>query len=138
MQWSDVTRRQTSKTLRQFGILCLVIFGGWAAWRFAGGQRGLVTSLLAGASVLLGMLGLLMPNALQPIFTAWMTLAFPLGWAISRLLLAVLYYGLFTPIGLVFRLRNRDVLRIRQKSPAGSYWTAKSRRSDVSDYLRQF
>jgi hypothetical protein len=138
MQWSDVTRRQTSKTLRQFGILCLVIFGGWAVWRFSAGQRGLATSLLAGASVLLGVLGLLKPNALQPIFTAWMTLAFPLGWLISRVLLAILYYGVFTPIGVVFRLRNRDVLRIRHQSSAGSYWTPKASRNDVSDYLRQF
>ena len=138
MQWSDVTRRQTSKTLRQFGMLCVVIFGGWAAWRFADGQRGPVTSLLAGAGVLLGVVGLLKPNALRPIFTAWMTLAFPLGWLISRLLLASLYYGLFTPIGVIFRLRNRDVLRIRHKSTAGSYWISKTARSDVSDYLRQF
>ena len=138
MQWSDVTRRQTSKMLRQFGILCLVIFGGWAAWRFAQGQRGLVTTLLAGASMLLGMLGLLKPSALQPIFTAWMTVAFPLGWLISRLLLASLYYGVFTPIGLFFRLRRRDVLRIRHKTSAGSHWTAKTGRADVSDYLRQF
>jgi len=138
MQWSDVTRRQTSKTLRQFGVLCLVVFGGWAAWRLAEGERGLVTSLLAAASVLLGVVGLLKPNALQPIFTAWMTLAFPLGWVISRLLLATLYYAVFTPIAMVFRLRNRDVLQIRHQSSAGSYWTAKPGRSDVSDYLRQF
>ena len=138
MQWSDVTRRQTSKTLRQFGILCLVIFGGWAVWRFAAGHRGLVTSFLAGASALLGLLGLLKPNALQPIFTAWMTVAFPVGWLVSRLLLATLYYAVFTPIGVFFRLRHRDVLRIRHKSSVGSYWTVKPGRSDVSDYLRQF
>ena len=138
MQWADVTRRQTSKTLRQFGILCLAVFGGWAVWRFGDGQRGPATALLAAASVLLGVLGLLKPNALQPIFTAWMALAFPLGWLISRLLLAALYYAVFTPIAVVFRLRNRDVLRIRQKSSGGSYWTAKPGRSDVSDYLRQF
>ena len=138
MQWSDVTRRQTSKTLRQFGILCLFIFGGWAAWRLADGQRDPGTLFLAAASVLLGLLGLVRPNALQPIFTAWMTVAFPLGWLISRLLLATLFYGVFTPIGAIFRLRNRDVLRIRSRPSAASYWADKPKSDDVSDYLRQF
>lgn len=138
MQWSDVTRRQTSRTLRQFGILCLIVFGGWAAWRFANDQRGLVTTLLAGAGVLLGVVGLLKPAALHPIFTAWMTLAFPLGWLISRVLLGTLYYALFTPIAAVFRLSKRDVLRIRHRSAEGSYWVSKPARTDVSDYLRQF
>ena len=138
MQWSDVTRRQTSKTLRQFGLLCLAVFGGWATWRIAQDRRDLVTSLMGGAGVLLGALGLIKPSALQPIFTAWMTLAFPLGWMISRLLLGALYFGVFTPIALVFRLRSRDVLWIQRKSPAGSYWTSRIRPNRASDYLRQF
>ena len=138
MQWSDVTRRQTSKTLREFGLLSLAVFGAWATWRLVDGRRDLVTSLMAGAAVTLGALGLFKPNALQPIFAGWMTLAFPLGWLISRLLLATLYYGVLTPIGWVFRLRHRDVLRIRRHSSAGSYWTSRSRPNAVSDYLRQF
>ena len=40
-----------------------------------------------------------------------MVLAFPIGWTVSQVILAVMFYGLFTPIGLVFRLIGRDPLQ---------------------------
>ena len=64
----------------------------------------------------LGPLGLIWPRLLRPIYVAWMVLAFPIGWTISQLILAVMFYGLFTPIGLVFRLIGRDPL-LRARLP---------------------
>ena len=39
-----------------------------------------------------------------------MVLAFPIGWTVSQVMLAMMFFGLFTPIGLVFRLIGRDPL----------------------------
>ena len=39
-----------------------------------------------------------------------MVLAFPIGWTVSQVILLLMFYGLFTPIGLVFRLIGRDPL----------------------------
>ena len=44
-----------------------------------------------------------------------MVLAFPIGWTVSLVLLGLVYYGLFTPIGLVFRLVGRDALQLRPR-----------------------
>ena len=36
-----------------------------------------------------------------------MIVAFPIGWAVSHIMLAALFYGLFTPVALVFRTIGR-------------------------------
>jgi hypothetical protein len=63
---------------------------------------------------------------------------FPFGWAVSHLLLAILFYGLFTPLGLIFRLLGRDPLRRQRPLEQASYWTMKPAATDVRGYFRQF
>ena len=69
--------------------------------------------------------------------TGWMVAAFPIGWTISRLVIAALFVLVFTPVALVFRLAGRDALRLRRRS-APSFWIAKQRPERVESYLRQY
>jgi len=135
MQWSDVTRKQSPRTLRQFGMLCLVLFGGLAIWRWDEGRSGAAAGFTA-AAIVLGGLGAMAPRLLQPVFTAWMAVAFPIGFVVSRVLLAVLYYGVFTPVAMVFRVIGRDALRLRRGDGA-SYWASRPGRVDPASYFRQ-
>jgi hypothetical protein len=66
-----------------------------------------------------------------------MIAAFPIGWAISHLVLAILYYGLFTPVAAVFRMTGRDELNLRRPVRSDSYWSPKSTANDAAEYLRQ-
>ena len=138
MRWSDIQFRPPEKTLRQFAGLWLVSFGGLAAWEWFGRQH---TSLAIGLTVLaltLGPLGLVWPRLLQPIYVAWMVLAFPIGWTISQLIVALMFYGLFTPIGLVFRLIGRDPLHRARRPALVTYWTPKATPTDPRRYFKQF
>jgi len=92
---------------------------------------------LGGAGVGLGALGFGWPAALRPLFTAWMVVAFPIGWTVSRVLLAAVYFLLFTPLAILFRIQRRDALR-RPPSSVASYWLAKAPMSDSARYFRQF
>ncbi|MEZ5293100.1 MAG: SxtJ family membrane protein [Vicinamibacterales bacterium] len=137
MQWSDVTRAQTPTTLRQFGLLSLVVFGGMAAWRALTGHVTTGTWVLGGVGGVLGLVGLVRPGWLGPVFTAWMAVAFPIGWVVSRVVLAVLYYLVFTPVAVVFRLMHRDALGRRRRTTA-SYWLPKPQPTDSTQYFKQF
>ena len=137
MQWSDITRAPTSRMLRQFGALCLVVFGALAAWRLSHGTRDAWTWALLVMSLGVGGLGLIWPQAVRWIFTGWLIVAFPIGWLVSRVVLAVLFFALFTPIALFFRMTGRDVLHRRRKSRT-SYWVAKPAPGDVKSYFRQY
>jgi hypothetical protein len=138
MQWSDIPFQPTRTTLRQFAGLWLVFFGGLAAWQgLARGQTTLAT-VLAVLALTVGPIGLARPEWLRPLYVVWMVLAFPIGWTVSLLMLAVMFYGLFTPIGLAFRLLGRDPLHRARRPGLATYWTPKPTPADVRRYFKQF
>ena len=138
MRWSDIPFAPDSRTLRQFAGLWLAFFGGFAAWQgIVRGRVGLAVAL-AVLAVVVGCLGLVRPSLIRPIFVGWMVLAFPIGWTISLVLLGLIYYGLFLPIGLAFRLAGRDALRLRPRPDVSTYWTPRAAPADVRRYFRQF
>ena len=137
MRWSDVTRPPTTRMLRQFAALWLVVFSGMAMARWYGGRGGAGTILLAAVAVVVGVTGLAAPRIVRPIYMGWMIAAFPIGWVVSRVMLAVVFFGVLLPISLVFRLRGRDLLWLR-RPVRESYWTAKRQTNGPETYLRQF
>lgn len=52
----------------------------------------------------------LYPNASRPLYIAQIKVGSVMGWCISRASLVVLYFCVFVPLGLVFKLARRDVL----------------------------
>ena len=138
MQWSDVSFAPSSRVLRQFAALVLVVFGSLAGWYgLVRDEPGLAIGFGVAAGVI-GPLGLIAPRAIRPIFVAWMVVAFPIGWTVSRVLLALIYYGLFTPLGLAFRFVGRDRLGRKRRPDIDTYWTPKAQPTGTNGYLRQF
>jgi len=124
------------KTLKKFGLTMavafLVIFG---IFFFRHKPAGTAYSLLI--SCLFLITGLALPVLLKPAYLAWMRLAFILSWVNTRIILAVLFYLIFTPIGLLMRLFRIDLLE-RKKQP-GSYWKKKEKvEFDPLNYERRF
>jgi hypothetical protein len=137
MQWSDIPFRPSTRILRQFAGLWILFFGGLAGWH--AGVRGnlRLAAALAALAVVVGGVGLIRPQTVRWIYVGWMILVFPIGWTVSRLLLAGLYYGLITPIGLVQRLMGRDALQLRFRERQ-TYWMDKPSPTDPRSYFRQF
>jgi hypothetical protein len=138
MRWSDIPFDPTRKTLRQFAGLWLVFFGGVALWQaLVRGRMNLGLSIGALALVV-GLAGLTRPEWVRLIYIGWMVLAFPIGWTVSQVILLLMYFGLFTPIGLVFRLIGRDPLQRARRPGIESYWTPKPAPAGVRGYFKQF
>ena len=138
MQWSDISFTPTRGTLRQFAGLCCLFLGAAACWQgFKHGNWGLAATL-GGLGLILGVSGMLQPQAISWLYVASMIAVFPIGWTVSRLILAVLFYGVFTPVGLSFRLIGRDALQRRRPPDRPTYWLPKPAPLDLGSYLRQF
>ena len=138
MRWSDIPFHPSRATLRQFAGLWLVFFGGLALWQgLVRGQTGLAT-LCAVLALTIGPLGLIRPGWIRPIYVGWMILAFPIGWTVSQVILLIMYFGLFMPIGLIFRLIGRDPLHRVRRVGVESYWAPKPAPADVRSYFKQF
>jgi hypothetical protein len=67
-----------------------------------------------------------------------MIVTWPIGWLISHLMLGAIYFGVFTPVAIVFRLIGRDPLARRFDRQASSYWEAYQPNRGLARYLRQF
>jgi hypothetical protein len=138
MQWSDATAVPSSRKLRQFAGIWILFFAGLALWQ--GWLRGHATAavVFAALAMVAGPLGLLWPRTIRWIYTGWMIAAFPIGWVVSRLVLGLMYFGVITPVALLFRLLGRDALQRRFQPEADTYWRPKPGATDVRSYFRQF
>jgi len=138
MQWSDIPFSPPRKTLRQFAGLWIAFFGGFALWEWLMRGHPTAAAIFAVLAVTVGPIGLVRPEWLRPIYVSWMVLAFPIGWTVSQVILAVMFYGLLTPIGLVFRLVGRDALHRTRRPGMETYWTSKVAPTSPGRYFQQF
>ena len=108
------------KELRTFGLMTggivAVLFGLLLPWLFSHAFP-LWPWIVAGV---LGSLGLLAPAALGPVYRLWMKFGHVMGAINTRIILGLLFYVIFTPVGLAMRLFRWDPMR-RRKSDGGSY-----------------
>ena len=137
MAFLDKHRQPGPNELRVFGAL-LALFAGLVGTLLSW-QLGLPT-----AARIVWWLGGLLALAYyavrplrRPLIRAWITVTFPLGWVISHVVLAVVYYGVFSPIGLVQRLLGRDPMQRRADPGAESYWIERTTKRDVTSYFKQ-
>ena len=106
--------------LRSFGIGVAVVAGIWGAWpRLTG------TGAIRAAGIAVGILALATalarPGALAPLFAAWMWLGRTMGRVVTPVVLAVLFYGIVTPMGLIRRTFGGDQMGRRLDPGADTY-----------------
>ena len=81
--------------------------------------------------------GMILPVLLRPVYVVWMRLAFILGWVNTRIILIIMFYLVFTPIGLLMRMFGADLLERKKKE--ATYWNNKEKTDfDPSNYERRF
>jgi hypothetical protein len=130
----EINWKPTDRQLRQFGCICLVALP-LVAWLWGGGPRLIVGLAVAGG--LLAAAGWAWPQVLRPVFLALSLMATPIGLLLGELAMLLIYFGVFLPIGLVFRVIGRDALGRRFEPEASSYWQPKKQPRDVASYYRQ-
>jgi hypothetical protein len=126
----------TIKEHRSFGLMVGGIFaviGFWPLIRHAENIR--LWAVILGS--LLVVMGLLLPGRLGPIYKAWMAIGHVLGWINTRIILGIIYYGLFTPMGLVMRVWRKDSMRRQYDETVNTYRVVRRPRP-ASHMLRQF
>jgi hypothetical protein len=128
----------TERMLRQFAGIWIPFFGAAAAIQQFLYHRHQIAVILVILAVTIGPLGLAWPRAIKPVFVGWMTLAYPVGWMVSRVILGILFLGLFTPVGWLLRKSGKDELGLKRRPHAQTYWLPKPAASDKSKYLSQF
>lgn len=116
-------RRVVRGSDRSFGLVFAVVFALIALlplwW---GGPLRIWALVVAGAFTAAALLA---PALLRPLSLLWFRIGLLLHRVVNPLLMAVLYFGVFTPMGLVLRARGKDLLNLRRDATRASYWIAR-------------
>jgi hypothetical protein len=119
---------------RSFGLTFTVAFALLAAvswWRHPA-----AVPWLAGFSALFLAVTLIRADWLLPLNRAWMRFGLLLNAIVSPIVLGVLFFGVFTPVGLLMRAMHRDPMRRKWDAATRSYWIARDPPGPSPESLR--
>ena len=75
-------------------------------------------------SIIFLILGIFNSNLLTSLNKLWMKFGLLLGKIVSPVVMAVIYFGVVTPTGLIMRILGKDILKLNKKN-YNSYWQEK-------------
>jgi len=131
-----INKNPSRRQLRVFGLAWLVFLGllGWESW--LRGRHSAAEAAWALAAVV-PLAGLLSPRFLRSVHLAMSYATYPIGFVVSRVVLALVYYLALTPIGLTMRLFRYDPLSRRFDPKARSYWIRRDATKTTESYFQQ-
>ena len=108
---------------RSFGIVFFVVFLIIATYPLINGDGLRLWSLII--SIVFLFLGLLNSKILNPLNKLWFKFGIFLGKIISPLIMGIIFFLVVTPIGLIMRLLNKDLLNLKFNNN-NTYWIEKT------------
>jgi hypothetical protein len=128
----------SARDLKWFGLILLAFFGlvGLLVWRATGSLAW--SQLIWAAALVLALTYYLVRPLRWPMYVGWSYGTYPIGWVVSHVLMAAVYFILFTFVGALMRLFGYDPLARTFDRSATSYWVRHEDQSDVSYYFRQY
>jgi hypothetical protein len=130
-----INTKPGNRQLRQFGLLCIVLLPA-ITWLWGGSSSTIGAAALIGGG--LGLLGILAPGTLKPVFVGLVLISFPIGLIIGELILVMIFVGVFLPMALLFRIIGRDVLQRQMTVESETFWVPRSAPSSVRRYFQQY
>jgi hypothetical protein len=135
MKLVEINWNPSERQLRQFGVICLIALP-LIGWMWSAGPRTL--TWLAGVGLIMAVFGWFRARLLKSFFVGLMIVALPIGMVVSELAMLMIYFGVFLPIGLCFKVIKRDALNRELDRGCESYWEEKKDPNNVSSYYRQW
>ncbi len=134
MALMQVNKNPSLRDLRVFGLLLPVFFGlvGWTI------DAPSTARIVWGAGLALTAVYFAAPPARRPIFLGWSYATYPIGWTVSHLIMAAVFFLAITPVAMLLRLLGRDSMERKLDRNAKSYWVVRSPSDGVQRYFRQF
>lgn len=114
-------KRRTFRAEREFGLIVGAIFTLLGVWWIYRGKFATAAYLFRISGWTLILLGILAPRVLVVPRQFWMKLAEGMGYVSSRIILAIVFFLVLTPIGVVKRALGWDPLHRRAPS-SESFW----------------
>ena len=120
---------------RSFGLVFFVVFLIISFWSFRGNLNE-ISILPFFIAIIFLILGLMKSKLLTPLNKIWFRFGIILGAIIAPIIMAIIFFLVVTPIGLLMKIMGKDLLKKKYNKAAKSYWI--KRNQDIGTMKRQF
>jgi hypothetical protein len=136
MSLIDLNFHPAPRALRTFGVAAAAILALWAAPIFQRHRILAVVLFALAGSVLL--LSLWRPRLLRHPYILASLITYPIGLVLSWVILALVFYLLLTPLGVLRRAVRKDPLGLRLDRAKSTYWVSRPPARQTQSYFRQY
>lgn len=107
---------------KKFGLMLSAIFTILALYLFKKNNSLSLFLPLMLISMVFIYVALFASRVLSPFTRAWLQFGMLLNKVISPMILGVIFFGVITPVAVLFRLLGRDLLRLKWNNECSTYW----------------
>jgi predicted membrane metal-binding protein len=134
----SLTSEETVKppSEKSFGITFAVVFGLIAAWLYWRKHLPIWSVMATAAALFFLAAGFLTPQLLRPINLVWLKFGLLLHKIVNPIVMGLLFYVVFTPMGFIMRLAGKDLLSLKLEKSAASYWTPRQTTGEVEASMK--
>ena len=134
----SLTSEETIKppSEKSFGVTFAVVFGLIAAWLYWRKHVPIWSVLAAAAALFFLAAGLLTPQILRPINLIWLKFGLLLHKIVNPIVMGLLFFAVFTPMGFIMRRAGKDLLSLKRDSAARSYWVPRETSTEVEASMK--
>lgn len=108
------------KDLRNFSLIWFLIFLVMSIYPMFKGLEPRNWSI--GISLSFLFIAVLKPEVLRSFYIIWVKVGEFIGGIVSKVIMFVLYFGVFTLISLILKILGKDLLKKRLDNKATTYW----------------
>jgi hypothetical protein len=119
---------------RSFGVVFTVVFLVISLLPLNSGEP--VRYWMLGIACLFLLISLIRPALLAVFNRVWTKFGLILGQIVNPVVMAILYYGIITPFGLVMRAAGKDPLSMQLDKSAKTYWVYRDPPGPAADSLK--
>lgn len=144
----DINWNPNAITLRNFGFICVAFSIAAGTWIFlrhsflffdlVDDTATIAAYVLWGLACLFFIVSVTYSKVMYPIYLVLVAISLPIGMVVSHVVVTLLYYLVFTPFGIAFKVLKRDVLERTLERDRRSYWVKRTIETDRQRYFRQF
>lgn len=134
----EINWNPPKRDLKIFSVLLIIFFAIVAYAVHSKWDANNVAIAIVSVAFVLGVACFFLPEVARRVYVGWMILVFPIGWVVSHVILAVIFYGVFTPVALIMRLCGYDPMKRRFEAEAQTYWIERTEQPKSEQYFRQF
>lgn len=113
-------KQAKQKDLKTFALIWSFIFLIVGLWPLLHGNAVRLWAIVV--MLIFGIIAFSKPSLLSSFYKIWVKVGEFIGGIISKAIMVILFYGMFTPIAIILRLLGKDLLGKKLDKNSSSYW----------------